>query len=108
METLLLDTDPETGRFFYQFRSKDFPTQVFAALTFILFMSDITQGDFLHCANCDTGFVPMRKPRKGTPNYCSRKCANVVMAREYRARKKKRSASKKAEAKKKRGTKRPK
>jgi hypothetical protein len=93
--TLVLGTIPETQRFFYRFSSKDFSTAVYLSLAYLLFMSDLTPDDLRDCSNCGTCFVPKRKAPKETPSYCSRKCANVVMAREYRARKKKKTAKRK-------------
>jgi hypothetical protein len=66
--------------------TKHFPSQVYKAFADALEASGVKPSDFLHCSYCNNLFVPLRKPRKGTPVYCSPKCANVIASRDYRAR----------------------
>jgi hypothetical protein len=76
------------GEYYYRFSSDDFPTLLILAFAHLMSVCEIRQSDFLACANCGITFVPKRKPREGTPNYCSTKCANVVAAKNYREKKK--------------------
>ena len=75
--------------FWYGFTSRDFPTMIYMTLAHLLHASDLRKSDIIRCSHCESYFVPLRKPREDTPNYCSRKCANVVAARNFRASKKK-------------------
>jgi hypothetical protein len=67
-------------------QSDHFPSQVYTAFAEVLKASGRKPSDFLHCSRCGTWFVPLRRPRKGTPTYCSPKCARAVASKHYRAR----------------------
>jgi hypothetical protein len=85
----------DDGRFVYWFTSKDLETMLYVELAHLLELSGLRWGDIIRCSHCNTWFVPRRRPKKGSAVYCSRKCANVVMARNFRARASKRKAKKK-------------
>jgi hypothetical protein len=68
------------------FDSDHFPTYVYHTFGELLQASRVKASDFLHCSLCSTLFIPLRKPRKGTPTYCSPKCAGVVASRNFRKR----------------------
>ena len=91
---LILFNDPTRGDFFYRFSSSNLTTMVAVELAHLLWMSEITPADILRCSHCQTPLVPRRKPRQGDPTYCSRECANVIAARNYRARNRKVKAKK--------------
>ena len=74
------------GTFIFSSQSNHFPSQVYDAFYKVLEASGVKPDDFLHCSYCGNLFVPLRKPGKGTPVYCSPKCANVIASRDYRAR----------------------
>jgi hypothetical protein len=82
--TLVINQDADG--FYYTLASPDFPTIVYHMFAHILEASGVRAGDFLHCSYCNSLFIPLRKPRKGTPVYCSHRCAAVVASRNYRAR----------------------
>jgi hypothetical protein len=68
------------------FWSDHFPSQVYTAFAEMLKASGVKLREFLRCSHCDNLFVPLRKPRKGTPAYCSPGCASVIASRNYRKR----------------------
>jgi hypothetical protein len=70
----------------FQFTTDHFPSEVYRAFAEAFKASGVKRTDFLHCSQCDDLFIPLRKPRKGTPVYCSHNCASVVASRNYRAR----------------------
>jgi hypothetical protein len=76
------------GEYYYRFESEDFATLVNLEFAHLMSVCEIKQSDFLACAQCGITFVPRRKPREGTPNYCSTKCANIVAAKTYREKRK--------------------
>jgi hypothetical protein len=76
----------EEDTFVSWFWNNHFPSQVYNVFAEMLKASGVKLSDFLHCSLCGTLFVPLRKPRKGTPNYCSTNCASVVASRNYRTR----------------------
>jgi hypothetical protein len=88
------------GAFDFRSHTNHFPSQVYKAFRDALKASGVKPTDFLHCSHCDTVFVPLRKPRKGTPVYCSAKCSTVVGSRNYRARQAAAGAKKKKVAEK--------
>jgi hypothetical protein len=94
-QTMILFNMPNRGEFVYRFTSKDFTTMVFMEFAHLLFMSALKPADFLRCPCCETWFVPKRKPRKGMASYCSKRCANVIASRNFRAKKKKVKVKKK-------------
>ena len=86
-QELLLYESKEVG--FYSFIScDDLPTLVYMAFRHLLEASDVRRSDFRLCGNekCGYPFVPLRKPREGSPSYCSPRCANLVAMRNYRKR----------------------
>ena len=74
------------GTFDAWFGGDDFPSEVYRAFADVLKASAVQRSDFLHCSYCNGLFVPLRKPRKGTPVYCSTKCSTVIGSRNYRKR----------------------
>jgi len=74
------------GNFHFQYHTDHFPSQVYVAFRELLEASGVKLNDFLHCSYCNNLFLPLRKPRKGVPAYCSPKCASVIASRNYRAR----------------------
>lgn len=69
--------------------SEDFPTTVYTAFFNLLQQTGLkSRSDFYNCANekCRRLFVPLRKPHKGKPAYCSPKCTNRVATIAYRQR----------------------
>jgi hypothetical protein len=77
---------PTKEAFDFQFSTDHFPSEVYRAFADALKASGAKQADFLHCAQCDNLFIPLRKPRKGMPTYCSQGCAGIVASRNYRKR----------------------
>ena len=66
--------------------TEHFPTMVYEALAEASCCRKFKWSDIRKCAddNCDNLFVPLRKPHKGKPAYCSSKCGNRVAALRYR------------------------
>jgi len=90
-QKLTIYQNEETG-FGYYLWSKHFPTNVYMNFAYLLDLSAVIPRDFLKCANCQTPFIPLRKPQKDIPSYCQPKCASVVAMRNLR---KRQSAAKK-------------
>ncbi len=91
----------DRGTFYsHRIETDDFATKLVVEFDNLLKWSAVGQENIRHCSNetCKTPFIPLRKPRKGSPAYCSNRCARIVAARNYRANKK---AKKKKAAKKK-------
>jgi hypothetical protein len=83
--TLAIYPTEERG-YSHVFGSSHLPTLIYITLAEALKALDVKQEDILHCSHCDTMYVPLRKPRKGTPNYCSQRCAVVIASRMFRKR----------------------
>jgi len=98
-QTLWIRVNPNSQEYYYQFDNNDLRDRVFVTYADALFMAELKEGDIVKCANCRTQFVPLRKPKKGKPSYCSKRCANVIASRNFRANK--RAKTKKKAAKKK-------
>jgi hypothetical protein len=84
-QTLTIHESKDAG-FFFSYHGEHFPTAVYTAFAHLLAASWVRRSDFRLCANdkCGYPFVPLRKPRKGQPGYCSPKCANRMAAIKYR------------------------
>ena len=93
----------ETG-YWYTFVSRHFPTNLYMLFAYLLDASAVKPSDFRYCSNdeCKLPFVPLRKPPKDAPCYCSPRCANLFASRSYR---KRQSAAKKKQERKGRPTK---
>jgi hypothetical protein len=73
--------------FFVRYVSTDFPTMAYRALFLLLERLKLWPSDLLTCAyeKCGRVFVPLRKPHaKARKHFCSRRCGNIVSARESR------------------------
>lgn len=100
--TLVIKRDDERGGFFrWDIDSSDIATYLYFGFADLLQISFVTRHDIRACSNetCNTPFVPLRRPRKDSPAYCSDRCARIVAARNYRANKKKKMKSKKKKPK---------
>src|SRR5262249_52966282 len=62
-------------------KSKHLPSLVYTVFAKLLDASGVKVSDFMHCSHCNNLFVPLREPPKGTPSYCSPRCAGVIASR---------------------------
>jgi hypothetical protein len=76
----------EAHGYFHGFESEHLATLVYVTLAELLKESNVKPSEILHCSLCDTLFVPLRKPRKGLPIYCSHRCGSVIASRAFRKR----------------------
>jgi hypothetical protein len=72
----------------YRFTGKHLPSLIYVMFAWLLFMSELRHQDFKRCEQCQTWFYPRRRPHKGAPTYCSKRCANIIAARNFRKKKK--------------------